>query len=145
MHSKATWNEDLYFTAELNGHKIDIDASAEHGGKDRGPRPKGLLLTSLIGCTGMDVASLFKKMKIPVESFTLEASADETNEHPKVYKDILLKYYFTGNIEDRINDLIKAIRLSQTKYCGVTTMLKKHTNINIKLYVNDKEIEYPQE
>lgn len=143
MYSKAKWNENLSFTAELDGHKIEIDTSIENGGKDRGPRPKGLLLTALLGCTGMDVASLFQKMKIPVESFSLDASAETTEEHPKVFKDIILNYYFSGKIEDRINDIIKAIKLSQEKYCGVSAMLRKNSKIIVNLFVNDKKIDYP--
>lgn len=143
MYSKAKWNEKLSFTAELDGHIIELDTSIENGGKDRGPRPKGLMLTALLGCTGMDVASLIQKMKIPVKSFELDCSTETTEEHPKVFKDITLNYYFTGNIEDRINDIIKAIKLSQEKYCGVSAMLKKNSKIIVKLFINEKEIEYP--
>ena len=71
MYSKAKWNENLSFTAELDGHTIELDTSIENGGKNLGPRPKGLMLTALLGCTGMDVASLMKKMKITVEYFSL--------------------------------------------------------------------------
>jgi len=142
MFSKAKWNENLSFTAELDGHIIEMDTSIENGGKDKGPRPKGLLLTALLGCTGMDVASLFQKMKIPVESFSLEASSETTEEHPKVFKDIVLSYYFTGKVEDRLSDIIKAIKLSQDKYCGVSAMLKKNSSIIIKLFINGKEFEY---
>ncbi len=143
MYSKAKWNENLSFTAELDGHLIEIDTSIENGGKDKGPRPKGLLLTALLGCTGMDVASLMQKMKIPVKDFSLDCSTDLTDEHPKIFKDITLNYYFSGDIEDRIDDLIKAIKLSQEKYCGVSAMLKKNSKIIIKLFVNSKEVEYP--
>ena len=142
MFSKAKWNENLSFTAELDGHIIEMDTSIENGGKDKGPRPKGLLLTALLGCTGMDVASLFQKMKIPVESFSLEASSETTEEHPKVFKDIVLSYYFTGKVEDRLSDIIKAIKLSQDKYCGVSAMLKKNSSIIIKLFINGKEFEF---
>lgn len=143
MYSKAVWNEDLNFTGEIDGHKIELDTSIENGGKNRGPRPKGLLLIGLLGCTGMDVASLFNKMKIPVESFQLDCNTETTKEHPIVFKDITLNYYFKGNIEDRIDDIIKAIKLSQEKYCGVAAMLKKHSKIIVKLFVNNKEIDYP--
>ncbi|MCR4422681.1 MAG: OsmC family protein [Spirochaetales bacterium] len=143
MYSKAKWNENLSFTAELDGHTIELDTSIENGGKNLGPRPKGLMLTALLGCTGMDVASLMKKMKITVESFSLDCTTETTDEHPKVFKDIILNYYFTGDIEDRVSDIIKAIKLSQEKYCGVSAMLKKNSKIIVKLFINNKEIEYP--
>ena len=56
------WLSDMAFDAEVNGHKIYVDASVENGGKNLGPRPKPLMLVALGGCTGMDVVSLLKKM-----------------------------------------------------------------------------------
>ena len=34
------------------------------GGENTGPRPKPLLIAALTGCTGMDVVSILKKMKV---------------------------------------------------------------------------------
>ena len=39
-------------------------APADAGGNDSGPRPKVLMLVALGGCTGMDVVSLLKKMRV---------------------------------------------------------------------------------
>ena len=64
MIVKTTWTKNMEFDSELNGHHTILDASAEVGGNDKGPRPKGLLLTALTGCTGMDVVSILKKMKV---------------------------------------------------------------------------------
>lgn len=61
MYSKMTWNNNMWFTGELDGHKIDIDASKDFKGQNKGPTPKGLLLIALMGCTGMDVVSLLEK------------------------------------------------------------------------------------
>ena len=41
-----------------------MDANEESGGNNQGPRPKPLLMVSLAGCTGMDVISILKKMKV---------------------------------------------------------------------------------
>jgi len=51
---------NMAFEANINGHKIILDATEEHGGNNLGPRPKGLMLVSLGGCTGMDVVSILK-------------------------------------------------------------------------------------
>ena len=47
-----------------SGHTIKIDVDAENGGENSGLRPKALMLSSLAGCSGLDVASLMKKMKL---------------------------------------------------------------------------------
>ena len=43
------------------------------------------MLTSLAGCTAMDVASLLKKMRAEVANFKIEVEANLTDEHPKTY------------------------------------------------------------
>ena len=131
----VTWAEDLAFSVELDGHNFMVDADAEFGGKDRGPRPKGLLLSSLAGCTGMDVASLLTKMKMPFDSFALEVEGEVAKEHPKSYTDIVIRYIFHGNELDR-GKIEKSIKLSLDKYCGVHAMLKKAANLRYEIELN---------
>lgn len=130
MKVYSKWLGGMCFESELNGHKIIIDADKEFGGEDRGPRPKALLLVALMGCTGMDVVSLLKKMQVPITRYEMEVETETTDEHPKVYKDIKLIYKFWGKDLENCKDKIeKAINLSQEKYCGVSAMLKKNSNI----------------
>lgn len=112
------------FEAEVEGHRIRMDAGAEGGGGDSGPRPKPLLLVAAAGCTGMDVASLLRKMRVQVEGFEMEVEGDVTEDHPKVYSSIRLVYRFRGQGLDKAK-IEKAVELSQTRYCGVGAMLKK--------------------
>ena len=122
--TRAEQAEDLSFDIDLQGHRFTVDADESVGGKDRGPRPKALLLSGLAGCTGMDVASILGKMKMPYDSFAVEVDAETTDEHPKVYKSITVRYIFTGSDLDR-SKIEKAVNLSQEKYCGVSAMLGK--------------------
>ncbi|OQX71983.1 MAG: osmotically inducible protein C, partial [Candidatus Cloacimonas sp. 4484_275] len=39
----------MTFDAELNGHHFIVDAEERVGGRDLGPRPKGLVLSALAG------------------------------------------------------------------------------------------------
>ena len=64
---RARWLNDLAFEAEVDEHKIYMDSSLEHGGKNTGPRPKPLRMVALSGCTGMDVAAILRKMRENVE------------------------------------------------------------------------------
>lgn len=131
----VTWTEDLAFNVELDGHNFMIDADAEFGGKDRGPKPKGLLLSALAGCTGMDVASLLTKMKMPFDSFALEVQGEIAEEHPKSYTDIVIRYIFRGKDLDR-KKIEKSIKLSLDKYCGVHAMLTKSANLRNEIVLN---------
>ena len=60
----VTWKKNMAFNANIGGHNIELDAAEEVGGNNEGARPKPLILVALGGCTGMDVISILKKMKI---------------------------------------------------------------------------------
>lgn len=125
---KANLIGSMGFEMNLDGHHFITDASKEIGGEDLGPRPKQLMLSALIGCTGIDIMSLLKKMKAELDDFNIDVEADNTEEHPKVYENIHLTFTFKG--KDLPKDKIeKAVSLSQNKYCGVSAMLKKVTSV----------------
>ena len=58
------WLSDMAFETEVNGHKIYLDAGEKVGGKNLGPRPKAFMMVALAGCTGMDVVSILRKMRV---------------------------------------------------------------------------------
>jgi putative redox protein len=120
----ANWLEEIAFEAQVDGHKIILDTETAFGGKDRGPRPKPLMLVALAGCTGMDVISILQKMKVKVDKFRLVVEGDLTEEHPKQFYRMHIIYEFNGkNLpQDKLRE---AIELSQQKYCGVSATYKK--------------------
>ena len=132
----VTWMDEMAFETEVNGFKIVIDAEERVGGKNRGPRPKPLTLVSLAGCTAMDVISILTKMRVKPDYFNVEVSGELTDEHPKYYHTINLRYIFRGK-DLPMDKLEKAVNLSQDRYCGVTEMLKKSANIIHEIIVED--------
>jgi putative redox protein len=124
MSHKTTvrFEDGLSFDAELQGHHFKLDSDAKFGGRNRGPTPKPLILTALAGCTGMDVASILAKMRMPFDSFEVQVEGDLTDEHPVVYTRIHVRYVFSGAQLDR-EKIEKAVDLSRHKYCGVFAML----------------------
>lgn len=137
--TKVKWLNNMAFDVELNNHHFTIDADSAVGGNDLGPRPKGLLLSGLAGCTGMDVVSILRKMKVENYSLELEVDADLTTEHPKVFSNIYLNYKFEGT-DLPVDKLKRAVELSETRYCGVSAMLKKASDIETNIYLNGKKI-----
>jgi putative redox protein len=134
MDSKVVLKDGMHFVGELEGFEIPIDANVSVGGQNKGPRPKGLLLTSLAACTAMDVISILRKMRIEPESFSVEARADVTDDHPKVFKAIHITYTLKGRdiAKDKVE---KAVQLSQEKYCGVSAMLKKAAPVEYDIVI----------
>ncbi|MCB0576072.1 MAG: OsmC family protein [Saprospiraceae bacterium] len=129
----TTWVHKMAFDSAVDGHIVRIDAKPELG-DNTGPGPKALLLTAVTGCTGMDVASLLPKMRVPFDRLVVEAEAEVTEEHPKVYKWIKLTFRI-GGADIREDKVRHAIELSQEKYCGVTAMLKAHCPITWELVI----------
>jgi len=120
-----------------SGHTVRIDAGEESGGSGAGLRPKALMLSSLAGCSGLDVASLIKKMKLEVDDFKIETIANLTDEHPKYYDSVVLEYHFTGaNLNE--SKLKKAVDLSVEKYCGVMEMFRKFAKLDIEIFYHNK-------
>lgn len=128
------WLNNMAFEAEVNGHKIILDAVTEVGGEDRGPRPKPLMLMSLGGCTGMDVISILKKMRVEPEKFNVQVEGDLTEEYPKHYYKMHVIYEFTGK-DLPMDKLKKAVELSQEKYCGVSAVYKKAMELTYEIKV----------
>ena len=137
MKSKVVWNEEMSFTAKLDGFDFVIDADEKVGGKDRGPRPKGLTLVSLAGCTGMDVISILKKMKVEVDSFEVLTDSELTEEHPKRFTSIKITYSLKGK-DIPVDKVKKAVSLSEERYCGVSATLKPGVEITSKILINGK-------
>ena len=120
----------MTFSIDQNGHHYLVDAHKEHGGEDKGPSPKALMLAALAGCTAMDVVSLLNKMKVTFSAFTITVDGQLTEEHPKMYHTVDLTYHIKiENVEEKAK-MEKAVELSQTKYCGVAAMTRSFAKLN---------------
>ena len=140
LETKVVWRDGMAFDAHLDGHTFTIDAEEQFGGRGLGPRPKGLILTSLVGCTGMDVISILRKMRVTVSSFEVSAEARLAAEHPKKLEQIVVTYRFTG-ADLPIERLQRAVQLSEEKYCGVRATLLPNTEIGTEIWVNGKQLQ----
>ncbi len=139
MQHKTTlnWKEGMSFESELNGHKIVLDADERVGGNDAGPRPKGLILSALAGCTGMDVISILNKMKVELTDFRIDVEANQTDEHPKYYDKVNLVYTFIGkNLPE--TKLKRAVELSQNNYCGVSKMVRSFAEMDYEIKIQEQ-------
>lgn len=130
------WLTDLAFEAEVDGHKIYMDSSMEHGGKNTGPRPKPLMMTALAGCTGMDVAALLAKMKVQYDAFTVDVEGEISEDHPKRFLEMKVIYRFKGSNINR-DKVERAVDLSTTRYCGVSANYSKAFPITYEIQIEE--------
>ncbi len=127
------------FDINHGGFTYTLDASKEAGGDGRGPAPKGLILSSIIGCSGIDVAMILDKMRVGYDRLEITAETEETEENPKVFKEIRLQYHIETDTPDE-KKIRRAVELSMNKYCGVSAMLAKHCEIRWEIFVNSEKI-----
>ncbi|MDX2301261.1 MAG: OsmC family protein [Microscillaceae bacterium] len=125
--TKTVWNEGYHFTTSFDHRETHFDA-VELAKNPQGVSPKTMLLSSLAGCTGMDVVALLGKYKVPFSDFDLEVSGEVTDTHPKYFHKIHVIYQIKVAEEHR-EKVEEAIQLSREKYCGVQAMLNKAAEI----------------
>lgn len=142
MTSKAqiTWvGPGLRLMGEGGGPAIVVDhALPGEEREETGPRPMQLLLIGLAGCTGMDVISILQKKRQPFTGLQVKATAEQADEHPKVYTQIHLEYVVQGEGVDP-KAVERSIELSQTKYCPASAMLSKGAEITTSYRITEDE------
>ncbi len=131
MHEiKLSWLQQEQFDILQNGKHLRIDAADES--VSTGFRPKALILSSLAGCTAIDVVELLNKMRVNFSKFDISVKAELTEEHPKIYHKVWITYHVKVNDEDR-SKVQRAVELSQEKYCGVSAMVKKFAQLYVDI------------
>jgi putative redox protein len=122
-NANVTWVEDMLFVAQGDsGHAVVMDAGESGGGHDLGSRPMEVLLMGLLGCTSMDVVSILKKKRQPVQGLKVFASGERNQDYPMYYTAIHLEFVVYGDVDETA--LARAIELSETKYCGASATLR---------------------
>ncbi|WP_397364045.1 OsmC family protein [Olleya sp. R77988] len=132
----TNWKGNLLFDSDNpSGHHVLMDTDVE-GQKREGLSPKALMLSSLAGCSGLDVVSILEKMKVKVDDFKMEVEGLLTEEHPKHYHTVTVDYHFTGKElnEERIN---RAVNLSVEKYCGVMEMFRQFAEVKTTIHLHN--------
>ncbi len=129
----AVFNGGMNFTADINGHKIEIDTEESRGGKNLGTRPKALMLASLAGCTGLDVVGILNKMRVNFSDLSIKVDAHLTEGDASMYDEVTVNYTIKADKADEPK-VEKAVKLSQEKYCGVTKMFEAFAKVSYEIH-----------
>jgi putative redox protein len=129
MKTVTKWKAKHEFESRQDHNSIALD-----GSREKGFSPKALLLSGLGGCSGIDVVDILGKMRVKFSSLEIDVETTQTEENPKVFKDILITYKIKTAAQNK-DKVKKAIDLSLEKYCGVSAMLKKNSPIHYQLVI----------
>lgn len=123
VNVKIDWKGKREFYAiGGSGHPVTMDAKAEVGGEDKGPRPMEMLLMGLGGCTGIDIAMILEKGRLTLDEFKMELNAERADEMPQRFTKIHMHYILKG--PDLTPEKVeRAIVLSKDKYCSASASL----------------------
>jgi putative redox protein len=130
---------DFGFEAkDAGGHIVRMDTSPDGGGTNFGVRPMQMLLMGIGGCSGIDVVSILKKQRQPVEGFAMKISGERQKDLvPSLWETVDLVFELTGNIDPE--KARKACELSVEKYCSVAKTLQlAGASISWSLVVNQQ-------
>lgn len=130
MDATVRWIDGMRFEGTGgSGGGITLDARPEHGGTGAGPSPMETVLLALGGCTGIDVVSILRKMRVPLDGLEIRVTGDRAEEHPRVFIRVHIEYIVTGRglAPDQVR---RAVELSQDKYCSVSAMLRASAELS---------------
>lgn len=100
-----------------SGHVVTVDTTEG----DAGARPAELLGAALAGCTAMDVIAILRKKRQPVDHYEVRTSGVQLDEHPHCFTRFDVVHVVEGAVDPEA--IRRAIELSATKYCAVSTTL----------------------
>lgn len=135
MEVRIRWTEGMQFVGTSgSGHALVMDTGPDHGGRNTAATPMELLLVALAGCTGMDVVSLLRKMRVNFTGLEIGVRAERREEHPRIFTRIELEYRVAGTGIDRAA-VQRAVELSQEKYCSVRAMLRPDCPVGFRIEI----------
>lgn len=129
----SDWKE---VTAEWQGEMVFLGRNSAGGVVQMGEwngqpglSPMELLLAGVAGCTGVDVASILKKKRQPLDALKVRIRGKRAQDHPRIYTEISVEYLLWGNGLDP-KAVEQAIALSEEKYCSASAMLRKSAQMH---------------
>ena len=134
-HKTTThWKGGMRFESDNpSGNSVLMDTNSTGVDLQQGLSPKAMMLSSLAGCSGIDIVDILKKMKITDYDLKIVVEGELTDVHPKYYHTVAVNYYFSAaNIDPKKCE--RAVQLSVDKYCGVMEMFRKFASVNTYIH-----------
>lgn len=139
MSHKTTthWKGGMLFESDNpSGKSVSMDTVVDGQNERFGLSPKAMMLSSLAGCSGVDIVEVLEKMKVLDYKLSIDVEAQLTDEHPKYYHKVHVDYHFYGQ-ELNLKKIYKAVTLSVDKYCGVMEMFRQFSSVSTEIHIHN--------
>jgi putative redox protein len=100
-------------------------------GNNEGYMPLELFLISLATCTSGTVLPLLRAMRKTVSGYEMKIEGVRRGEHPTCFSRIIMDLEILSN-DLEPDDLVKALKLAEEKYCPVWAMIKNNVTVETK-------------
>ena len=135
MKARVKWVEKRTFVAQSGtGHSLVLGAAPGPDAPTPGPSPMELLLIGTGGCSAIDVVMILERMRQEVTDCAVELDSDRTDEDPKVFTHIHMRFTVTGRKLDP-QKVARAVELSAEKYCSASAMMAKTAKVTHEVEV----------
>lgn len=108
-----------FVSTDSTGHSVVLSTTKE----GIGMKPSELILSSLAGCTSVDVIDILAKKRTPLSHLEVQLSAEQDADPPWTFRKIYMKFILKGEGLTEKN-VEQAISLSEEKYCSVANTLR---------------------
>ena len=123
------WHGGRKFTSsDSYGHTVTIDAPDRDGEEFDGFKPGEMMLTSLAGCSAIDVVDILRKQRQDVTAVEIKVLGTQDPDPPWIWHKVHLDYTLRGRGLAHAK-VERAIHLSETKYCSVGATMGLHCQI----------------
>lgn len=121
---EINWVRAEMFTGrDRYGNSIVIGSTPGDEIQFKGVKPSDLLLLSLMSCSAHDVVKIIQKQRHRLHSLRITATSQQAPRPPYAFQKIHLHYHVVAH-GLKVEQLRRAIELSETKSCSVYNTLK---------------------
>lgn len=117
--------------------KAGVAIAMDHSGADvvRGISPMETLLAGVAGCSAIDIISILKKQRIPIDSYRAEVEGKRIElDGAKPFESMKVQVFLEGDIP--ADKAKRAAALSFEKYCSVSITMRDCVDITWEVYLN---------
>ena len=104
-------------------------------GNGEGYMPLELFLISFATCISGVVLPMLRKMQKDIEEYSVKIAGIRKTEHPTGFEKIML-HIFIKSKNTTTEEIEKIIKMAETTYCPIWSMLKDDIKIESKVFMN---------
>jgi putative redox protein len=128
-------NEGVKFKSVVEGKPEIITDYLPPYGDGLSVLPLELFLISFGTCAGGVITPMLKRMGKQIQGLQIIIQGKRREEHPLCFEEIKLKIS-VDSVDVTEEDLKKAVKLAEEKFCPVWAMIKGNVIVTYELYAN---------